>query len=187
VTVVGTIENTAAAWSERADARTSWQAAGWSEVGQTQRFLAVLRHLDVRCGGTVLDYGCGTGRLSAFLPRAADYIGYDTAPGMLDRARRDHPDELFLDVLPEELFDHVVCVGCFNLPGSVEETFDRVAELWHETVRRSLVVSLYRGDDPRCLRYEPATLALWAKVLGCRRFVVDASSLDNDVILGMWR
>ena len=180
------VENTPAAWSDRALLPAPWSAAAWSENGQTQRFLAVLHHLELRSGDTLLDYGAGPGRFCEFLPRDIDYHAYDTSVGMRERCQRDHERATVLDTVPPMLFDHVVAVGCFNLPGSVADTFQQVALLWHESVRRTLVVSLYRGDDLRCLIYDPAVVASWAKTLGARRYTVDAH-MDNDVILGMSR
>lgn len=179
------MENTPAAWTARAKRETSHDAAGWSEHGQTQRFLAVLRHLDLRDADTLLDYGAGTGRLCEFLPREVDYFAHDTAPGMLARVERDHPHASILPELPARLFDHVVAVGPFNLPG--DDAFQKLAVLWTDHARRTLVASLYRGDDPRCVGYDPAEVCGWARMLGATRFLVDCSFLDNDVLLVMHR
>lgn len=161
----------------------------WSEGGQTRRFLAVLRHLGIRDGDTVLDFGCGTGRFCEFLPPAVEYAGYDWAPGMLERMVHEHPRARPLETLPEELFDHVVCVGCFNLADgwSKERTFERVAELWSEQTRRSLALSVYRGWDASCLRYTPEDLAELARRLGCATFTLDASYLENDALVVLRR
>lgn len=43
-------------------------------------------------GERILDLGCGTGRLTAEIAAAgAETIGLDSSPGMIDRARADHP------------------------------------------------------------------------------------------------
>lgn len=182
-----TIENSPAAWSSRAAVDEPWAAAMWSEPGQTQRFLAVLAHLELRAGDSLLDFGCGAGRFRAFVPREVGYFAHDTAAGMLARAA-GLDGVTALGELPDALFDHVVAVGPFNLRDgwSVERTFVAVADLWGRT-RRTLAVSLYRGDDPACLMYDPTTAAVWAKSLGVRRFTVDASYLDNDVLLVLRR
>lgn len=181
------IENTPQAWNRRASALPSWDAALWSERGQTQRFLAVLRTLELRAGDTLLDFGCGTGRLHAFLPRDVEYFAHDTAPGMLDRAAET--GATLLEQLPDVLFDHVVAVGPFNLADgwSTDLTFHTIGDLWANHTRRTLAVSLYRGDDPACLSYPPDLVAGWARALGARRHLVDATYLDNDVLLVMRR
>lgn len=174
------VANTPLAWSERASASSSWDAAGWSERGQTQRFLAALRHLELRPGDSLLDYGCGTGRFCEFLPADVAYHGFDWAPGMRDRARVDHERAIIHDELPNVLFDHVVAIGTFNLPGSTHAEAT-IAHLLANHVRRSLVVSLYRGRDERCVRYRPDAIAGFANAF--RWFAIDCSYLDNDLML----
>ena len=184
--VIAEVDNTPAAWSSRASAPTSHQAAGWSEKGQTLRFIAVLEHLDLRPGETVLDYGCGTGRFSAFLPHDVAYTGYDSAQGMIDRARADHPGEQFDTEIPPVIFDHVAAIGPFNLP-SDGDPFAQIEWLWRMCVRRSMVLSLYRGDDTRCVRYEAGDAIAVARRLGAQRFRIDTTHLDNDLIVSFHR
>lgn len=182
-------ENTPRAWSERANGGSSWEAAGCSEFGQTQRFLAVRDRLELRAGDALLDYGAGTGRFCEFVPREVDYFAFDTAGGMRDRCAIEHPRATVLSRVPDSLFDHVIAIGPFNLAHawSLEQTFDALANLWTEHVRRSLIACLYRGDDRACLHYDPMTVTAWAGRLGARRYVIDASYLDNDLLLGLYR
>jgi SAM-dependent methyltransferase len=180
------LANSPAAWSERASAPSSWDACGWSEHGQTQRFIAALRHLDLRKGDTLLDFGAGTGRFSEFLPREIDYFAYDWAPGMLERVEREHERANALHELPDVLFDHVVAIGVFNLRDNWtrEQTWQRLAQLWNLHTRRTLVVSLYRGEDMRCFDYSLRQVAhLIEEWLRCEHFVVDADYLTNDLML----
>jgi SAM-dependent methyltransferase len=47
-------------------------------------------------GGPVADLGCGTGRLTPYLARLGlDVVGLDLSPGMIEVARREHPDLRF--------------------------------------------------------------------------------------------
>ncbi|MEU2281655.1 methyltransferase domain-containing protein [Streptomyces sp. NPDC013178] len=47
-------------------------------------------------GGQVADVGCGTGRITAHLHQlGVDAFGIDLSPGMIEVARRDHPDLRF--------------------------------------------------------------------------------------------
>lgn len=60
--------------------------------------LAMINHFVARLGPTptVLDAGCGTGRISRYLAdRGCRIIGLDLSPGMVAVARRDHPDLAF--------------------------------------------------------------------------------------------
>lgn len=180
------VENTPSAWTAASERPFSWEAAGWSRAGQEDRFRAVASHLDLKYGDTLLDFGAGTGRLCQWFPGGmmgptVEYHAYDWSAGMRDRCRRDHPHAIVHETIPlDETFDHVVAVGTFNLPGS--SAHDHLAKLWGYT-RKTLVVSLYRGDDERCLRYEPAELLAWVEELGAVRWTIDASYLDNDLLL----
>ena len=178
------IDNTPASWSRRADEeRSSHEAAGWSERGQTQRFLAVLRHLNLRAGQSLLDFGCGTGRLAAFLPAGVGYYGYDSAPGMLLRARREHRGGTYLPTLRSDwIFDHIVCIGPFNLPGSREETWETLDRLWCDHKPETLVASLYDGADDRCLTYDASWVLALARSLS-PKYLIDRSYLLNDVLM----
>lgn len=179
-----TVENTPQAWSERSHASTSWEAAGWTKAGQEDRFDAVAAHLPEQ--GTLLDFGCGTGAFADWCFPAVDYQGYDWAPGMLDRARADHPDRVFLDSIEGLEFDIVVAIGPFNLPGSVLRTKVELQRLWTQT-RSLLAVSLYRGDDERCLRYTIDDVGDIVDLCGCHDFVADFSYRANDLLLVMRR
>lgn len=181
--VTDVIPNTPAAWSERAQEPFSWDACGWSRNGQETRFRAVLGHLDARDGDTLLDFGSGTGAFSAWLPTSVDYVGWDWAPGMRERSRDDYPLRAFPDDRPVCGFDHVVAIGCFNLPDcwSKTETFLELDRLWRQATR-SLIVSLYRGRDERCLAYTAGEVTRFADSTG-GRWKLDASYLDNDLML----
>lgn len=165
--IIETPINTREAWSDRAAMPAPWDAAGWSRRSQRERFDAVLARLDLRPGDTVLDFGCGTGELADRIPSSL-YVGYDSAPGMVARAQVDHPLAHFTSKWPAGRFDHVIAVGPFNLPGgwSKQHTFHALRHLWDSTGCRSLIVSVYAGDDERCLRYSPNDLLVCGHSLG---------------------
>lgn len=177
--------NTPEAWSERAQIPEAWSAALWSEFGQTQRFLAALRHLDLLEGDTLLDFGCGSGRFAEFLPQSVSYYAYDWAEGMRERVRRDHPRAWVLDEMPDMTFDHIVCIGPFNLKNgwSKRRTWEMLDALWVLT-DRTLVVSLYTGNDPDCLIYNIEEVAC---EIPNNRFLIDSGYLDNDLMMVLKR
>jgi len=178
--------NTPEAWDERAAEPFSWNAALWSERGQTQRFLAVLRHLDLRAGDALLDFGCGTGRFCEFLPDDVTYYACDSSPGMRERVRREHPRAWVLEELSDDEFDHIVCIGTFNLEDSWSkfETWETLDDLWSINSPRSLIVSFYRGEDEDCLSYDTEEVVEFAEEL-TSSFIIDATFLANDLLLVM--
>lgn len=145
--------NSPAAWSDRAAAACPLDAVGWTAAGQADRFAAVLSRVDICAGDRLLDFGSGTGAFADLLPASVDYLGYDWAPGMVERATRDHPGRAFTSDWPAGRFDAVVAIGPFNLPGSKQQTWHTIRHLWDTTGCRTLAVSLYAGDDDRCLSY----------------------------------
>lgn len=157
--------NTPEAWSLRARAgRTPAEACGWSEESQGARFAKIVDALAPRPAESLLDFGCGTGHLARHLSPEIDYLGYDTAHGMVARASQEHPGRRFQVWEPTSLnFDLVVVCGALNLPGNWchERTWATLRRLWDGT-RRCLAASLYAGTDERCLIYTEAELERFA-------------------------
>lgn len=61
------------------------------DLAMVDAFIAAVQAGDQT--GPVLDAGCGTGRMSRYLAdRGCTVHGIDLSPGMVDMARRDHPD-----------------------------------------------------------------------------------------------
>ena len=193
------IANTPAAWDERAlTTTTSWDAAMWSQPSQARRFHTVRQLLLERVGEfdeTLLDYGCGTARFASFMPSEISYVGYDWSPEMRARARRQSPRATIVDSLDDDdrfVFDHVVCIGPFNLADnwSKEQTWETIEELWTQHTRRSLVVSLFRAraqTPSGMLAYTPTDALELVERLGCKSWRLIADHLPNDLILGAWR
>jgi len=170
--------NTPAAWSRRAEtAATSWDAAGWSEAGQHDRLVKAIELLEPRPGELLLDFGCGDGALVDHLPAGVHSLGFDSAPGMVARARLLHDEHRFLDWEPAVTVDLVACVGPFNLADhwSKQHTWATLRRLWEHT-RRRLVVMLYAGTvTQHCLVYGRDET---------RRHV---GGLSHDVTVSHWR
>jgi SAM-dependent methyltransferase len=187
MTVITEPVNTPEAWSILAEAHEDpWTACGWSRDGQLDRFEAVLDELDPQAGDRFLDWGCGTGELSEYVSARVDYIGFDFAPGMVDRARHDHPGRRFQTWEPLGNFDQIACVGPFNLPDhwSKEATWHMLRRLFDRT-RGTLCASLYAGDDESCLSYSLAECGRFAQGQGYSSFA-DQWRL-NDILVVLER
>ncbi|WP_241844853.1 class I SAM-dependent methyltransferase [Streptomyces silvensis] len=97
--------NAAGTWLE--DTRTSYDAVAAAYADQLRHLLdetprerAALEgfadRVRARGGGPVADVGCGPGRITAYLHGlGVDALGVDLSPGMIEVARRDHPDLRF--------------------------------------------------------------------------------------------
>ncbi|MFI4881794.1 MAG: class I SAM-dependent methyltransferase [Phycisphaerales bacterium JB064] len=107
-----------------------------------------------RTRGRVLDYGCGVGRLAAYLSETAhEYVGMDICEGALEFARKAHGSNnvLFepasgLHLLPDGYFDLTVC--CTVLQHVPDEDIDRVmAQLKRVTKGRFCIIDSAEFDS----------------------------------------
>lgn len=177
------LSNTPEMWSERAKLDDHLDAVMWTAQGQAERHRAVLEALDPKPNETFLDFGCGTGELSERL-FAPSYTGYDWSFQMACRAQERHPGFEFISTLPWRHFDVIACIGTFNLPGSLVGTFKTLDNLWVRCHSR-MAVSLYSGDDERCLSYSPYDIIPWAEK-HVTRYRLERIR-HNDLLLVMWR
>jgi SAM-dependent methyltransferase len=179
--------NTPQAWSARAAAPTSHEAALWSEEGQRKRFAAVIEALAPQPGEWLLDFGCGTGLFSTYVREGVNYFGYDWSDGMVERAKRDHPAHTFVSTLSMIDFDVVACIGCFNLGDnwSRKQTWDTLTDLWANT-NRALAVCLYSGGhDDDCISYLDSECIEFCETLDAKWTV--ERHLQNDLLLVLKR
>jgi SAM-dependent methyltransferase len=92
---------------------------------------------------TVLDVGCGLGRLEKILPEDARYLGVDQSHEMVARCREDgllvEQGSVYDLPFEDQCFDAVACNAVLFHVGDIPRA---MAELWRVT-RKRLVVSLY--------------------------------------------
>jgi SAM-dependent methyltransferase len=95
----------------------------WSDRQSQEHRVAILTEVGDLRSAKVLDFGCGTGHLLAFmrdrLGFTGEYVGYDLSAGMIATAQGKFPGirfeqrDVLADGVPEE-FDFVLVNGVFN-------------------------------------------------------------------------
>ncbi|MFF3910495.1 class I SAM-dependent methyltransferase [Streptomyces sp. NPDC001848] len=152
-------------WLE--DTRTSYDTVASSYADQVRNLLdetpeerAVLALfadlVSSRGGGAVADVGCGPGRITAHLCQlGVDAFGIDLSPGMIEVARRDHPDLRFelgsmtdLDLGDGSMAGLVAWYSLIHIPdkeiGTVFQHFHRVLQ-----PGGPLLLSFHVGDESK--------------------------------------
>ncbi|MEU7972254.1 class I SAM-dependent methyltransferase [Micromonospora sp. NPDC049089] len=145
-------------------------------------------------GGPVADVGCGTGRITAHLHTlGVDAFGIDLSPGMIDVARRDHPELRFevgsmtdLDRADGSVAGLVAWYSLIHIPddqiGVVFAHFRRVVRPggplllgFHVGDETTLKTEGYGGHpmNVRVHRRQPAQVAAWLRESG---FTVDSQT-----------
>lgn len=72
---------------------------------------------DIKSGMSVLDIGCGTGRVRQALPERIDYLGLDNSPELLEVAKRKYANNKFIQAdarqlpFPNNSFDAVLLIA----------------------------------------------------------------------------
>jgi SAM-dependent methyltransferase len=117
---------------------------------------------EVRGLGPVLDVGCGPGTVTAHLAGLGlDVSGVDLSPGMIEHARRLHPDLRFevcsateLDLAPASLGGVLGWWSLFNLPRDIlPEVLTAFAEALVPGGRALIGTHVGEGDVPRTEGY----------------------------------
>src|SRR5688572_17933675 len=95
----------------------------WGEVAPSHSAALAATLARTRAAGTVLDAACGTGKYWPLILRSRrTVVGTDRSVGMLEQARRKHPDVPVAVIGLEELrfdglFDAVICVDAVENVG----------------------------------------------------------------------
>jgi cyclopropane fatty-acyl-phospholipid synthase-like methyltransferase len=128
------------------------RAMGWvNEASQASRFECIAQAADFN-DSSVLDLGCGTGDLKAFLDArfgGVSYLGIDAVPEFVSQARVRHagaPQTSFeAGDFASMLFprvDHVVACGALNYRSSrPQDLFSAIAKM-HVTAARTVLFTV---------------------------------------------
>jgi trans-aconitate methyltransferase len=98
------------------------KAVLWPKGRQEERFSALTKHIHLKGGFSILDYGCGLAHLKPFLDNrynSVEYAGVDSVPAFVNAASAKYSGvEIFQLSSPEQLqrnYDFVVASGVFNI------------------------------------------------------------------------
>jgi SAM-dependent methyltransferase len=105
------------------------EGVDWNGTESHQRrHTQFLRLLAGHAETSVIDLGCGFGDFLRFLRAAGHggrFIGYDVAPGMIEKARELHGEgsdrEWHVGAQPAEAADFAIASGIFNVRGDIPD------------------------------------------------------------------
>ena len=117
---------------------------------------------NVKSGSSVLDVGCGNGRLLLGLPEKTKYTGLDISKELLKEAERAHPEHKFYetDITKESLwkhlpqYDYIFCVAVFHhLPTKKDQLFVLNQIKRHLKPRGKILITAWNLWQPKYLKY----------------------------------
>ena len=117
---------------------------------------------NVKSGSSVLDVGCGNGRLLLGLPEKTKYTGLDISKELLKEAERAHPEHKFYetDITKESLwkhlpqYDYIFCIAVFHhLPTKKDQLFVLNQIKRHLKPRGKILITAWNLWQPKYLKY----------------------------------
>ena len=153
------------------------------------RLNAILR-LPISAGDSLLEFGCGTGRLADLAPPDVGYEGLDWSAEVIKLAQRRRPRSAFRCGSVAELAaaDWVVASGPFNYAKgwSKAQTAEAVWAMWQASKRGIALTVLHKPADGR-LHYEADEVVSFLEMGDWAHLEVDRSYLPNDLCVRAWR
>lgn len=170
-----------------------------AHIDRLQR-TALRRALEVRRGTMVVDFGCGIGRLSAWIAsRGAVVLGVDSSPEMIEAARRRSPGPRYavLDDVripaPDGAVDAVLSVNVLQYLVADGSLLDRVLADIRRVLRREgmlvLIEQVQSGGMERGARpgvYDAALVRAGFRVTEVRPLRIGGSRLSSVVARLPW-
>jgi len=138
---------------ERHHALYVCQKENWDSTAECHRMELAQT---IKPNETVLDAGCGWGRLLDLMPAnwTGDYLGIDLSPDFIDLARKEHPSKTFVvgDIrnIPAftQQYDWAVLISIkFMVIRNLGQEFWDQCEVELRRVAKELLFLEYTGDD----------------------------------------
>ncbi|HIJ59702.1 MAG TPA: class I SAM-dependent methyltransferase [Nitrospirae bacterium] len=134
------------------------EALRWTHKGQQEHYRNILEVDKFIRGSSILDFGCGKGDLYGYIKeRGIDvkYTGIDINESLINLATTNHPEARFLclDILQDkldELFDHIIICGVFNLKfQDIENTVKEILTKLFAICKNSLAFNALSAHNPQ--------------------------------------
>lgn len=120
--------------------------------GKQTRHQALLMAVSKLIEGSVLDVGCGLGHFYGIIRGdvKSSYLGVDSSPEMIKRAKANFSEKLFkigsaYDLSEVPVFDTVVCIDVVK---HVPETWPILEQLWSKAGKQVILVT-NTGETPQ--------------------------------------
>ncbi|HOX95777.1 MAG TPA: class I SAM-dependent methyltransferase [Candidatus Woesebacteria bacterium] len=116
----------------------------------------------VKPGSSILDVGCGNGRLLLGLPKNIKYTGLDISRELIKEAEKAHPDQKFLetDITKETIwkhlpqYDYIACVAVLHhLPTKKDQLFVLEQIKKHLKPKGRILITVWNLWQTKYLRY----------------------------------
>jgi SAM-dependent methyltransferase len=184
-------ENTPQAWdSYTSEDGPDYLIADCGSRESHERRLRALLRLPVAAEETLLEFGCGTGRLADLVPLGVGYEGLDWSGAVVTLARRRRPGSVFRHGSVADLTPHdwVVASGPFNYARgwSRSQTAEAVAAMWAAS-RRGIALTVLGVPADGRLHYSGEELVSFLAGCDWSQLELDRSYLPNDICLRAWR
>lgn len=184
-------ESSPRAWDSYAsEGGPDYLVADCGSAESHERRLKALLQLPIEEGDTLLEFGCGTGRLADFMPYGVRYEGVDWSQEVIMLAQRRRPNGAFScgsvgDLTPH---DWVVASGPFNYSKgwSKSQTAEAVSVMW-DMSRRGIALTLLCVPADGRLHYGDDELISFLSACDWSHLELDRSYLPNDICLRAWR
>ncbi len=165
------------------------EEVGWkTKESQLLRFQVLCDIGEIR-QKSILDFGCGTGDMWAYLKSApiAKYVGYDNCPPMITEAKKKYKEGTFYKVMPKGRFDLILASGVFNydMP-DWRETMKMLWKKCRDGMAINFTSSLAEVKAKNINYFDPSEMLKFAQSL-TGRFVLRHDYKPNDFTIYFYK